>query len=305
MQLDDADSRRPTGRSRKPAAKARDRDQEEGDDQGSVNGTSGANGPAAEREGRSTTSPRKRRAAAGGAAGGPKRRRKDVDDGTFPQPARRTRNPRGVAAASPLAGVAIAAEVTGEDGGSPAPTDAPDLQTAVLQAQEARPVRSTRSRAPVKRRDSSASSGTSVSVSIAIHAQQARTVETLTAIAATTDVEMKDETPTTEESTRLASERKDETNEEPARAAADVDTAAQAVSNSETVEATATIDAPAVEAPAVSRPKSKSPTPPVPRPEPEPAPTTAQEKPVEKPAEKAGSKIVEEKEEGELSDEPA
>ncbi|KAH8093924.1 hypothetical protein BXZ70DRAFT_948467 [Cristinia sonorae] len=194
MQIDDAHLRRASSRTRRPAAKVRDRNDEEVDDQVSVNGATGVEGSTAERETRPTVSPRKRRAAGAGGAGGPKRRRKDADDGTFPQPARRTRNPRGVAVASPLAGVALAATDAGEEGGSPAPTEVTDLQTAVLQAQEVRPVRSTRSRATLNRRDSSTSSGTSASVSVAVNLQQVRAVESETAETPAQDVDMNEVT---------------------------------------------------------------------------------------------------------------
>ena len=70
MQIDDPELRRASARARKPAAKVRDREHEEGDDQASVNGVSGVNGSAAERETRPVASPRKRRAAAAGGAGG-------------------------------------------------------------------------------------------------------------------------------------------------------------------------------------------------------------------------------------------
>ncbi|TCD60260.1 hypothetical protein EIP91_010452 [Steccherinum ochraceum] len=193
MQVDDSDTRRGPARTRKPAARLRDRDHEEGDDQAPMNGPSGVNGSVAET--RPVTSPRKRRAAGTGGAGGTKRRRKETDDGTFPHPPRRTRNPRGVAVASPLAGVALAAVEAGDDEESPAPMDAPDLQTAILQAQEVRPVRSTRSRTQPKRRDSSASTSTSVSVSIAVHAQQVRTLEVVAEGAPTGDEDMADMAP--------------------------------------------------------------------------------------------------------------
>ncbi|KAI0700931.1 hypothetical protein BC835DRAFT_322226 [Cytidiella melzeri] len=130
-----------------------------------------------------STSPRKRRAAATGAAGGAggKRRRKEVDDGdgTYPNPVnRRTRNPRGAAAAfaSPLAGPAVVAEANAED--IEAEADADQATTAAGEPVEAttRSTRSRRSRAAVpKRRESSASETTSTSVSVSIAANTRNT----------------------------------------------------------------------------------------------------------------------------------
>ncbi|KAH9940549.1 uncharacterized protein BXZ73DRAFT_75624 [Epithele typhae] len=167
--LNDGDA---AGRSSSRAQRA-PKSREPGIDESAGNGTpNGAekttDAPARDRN----PSPRKRR-------GGPKRKRRETDDGDsgFPPPAKRTRNPRGVAAnssapaaPSPLVGPAVVASDLVED--APVPEnngDGEELPQEEFQA----PKRSARTRKPrarpVKRRDSSgsATSGTSVSVPIA------------------------------------------------------------------------------------------------------------------------------------------
>jgi len=306
MQIDDAEMRRASARARRPAAKLRDRDQEEGEDQSSVNGAMVANGAV---EARPATSPRKRRAVGTGGAGGPKRRRKDVDDGTFPQPARRTRNPRGAAVASPLAGVAIAATDAGEDGNSPAPLDTPDLQTAVLQAQEARPVRSTRSRAPLQRRGSTSSSSTSVSVSIAIHTQQTRVVETQVVEAPVQDVDMTAATPATYQRAEVEKESAEpEVKEDSDAAKADPPPSAESELESKQEAQEAVVVPPDVSSDLQSLFDHPVLTAnPVAAPEPQPSTTTTGEKPapVTPMRQDEPKPAGEEKEEGELSDVPS
>ncbi|KAK7692823.1 hypothetical protein QCA50_004458 [Cerrena zonata] len=174
----DESARRPSSRTRRPAAKLRDREREEADDNG-LNGIDGVNGQTKQ------SSPRKRRAGAGGAAGG-KRRKKDAEDadGTYPQPARRTRNARNNANAvptSPLAGVAVAVSVAANDSAENADTpsgnaDGEDTGSVQADAEVIKPnKRVTRSRpTSTKRRGSTASDSTTTSVSGSIAANGTR-----------------------------------------------------------------------------------------------------------------------------------
>ena len=165
-------SRRASSRTRRPAAKLRDRDRDAADEE-LLNGVALATAKAGDPQARSA-SPRKRRT--GGGAGG-KRRRKEAEevDGTYPQPPKRTRNPRAVVAgatASPLAGPTVAADDPELD--TPAMPDVQDVDEArseLLDVPELKP--STRSRRNVprlKRRGSSASDTTTTSISISIAA---------------------------------------------------------------------------------------------------------------------------------------
>lgn len=225
VSIDDQDAeadevaRRPSSRTRRPAAKVRDRDREEMEDNG-TNGVDIVNGQPKQ------TSPRKRRAGAGGVAGG-KRRKKDADDadGTYPQPARRTRNARNNANAvptSPLAGVAVAVSVAANDSAENADTpsgnaDGEDTGPAQADAEITKPnKRVTRSRpTSTKRRGSTASDSTTTSVSASIAANGTRNKRAAekALIEPTKDVEMEldEKTDKIEESAQDASETSKET----------------------------------------------------------------------------------------------
>lgn len=197
--LQDADdSRRSSSRARRPAAKLREvvgpsagvGEEEEAHDVSSA--LNGRKTQTADVQGQTRpASPRKRRS--GGlaqAGGGGKRRRKEVDDGdgTYPNPVgRRTRIPRGTAAAaavaSPLTGPAVVAETGPDEHDGEADGDGEDAnaQGEIAEAHIARSTRSRRSRVPApKRRNSSASetTTTSVSISIAANARNARSIAT-------------------------------------------------------------------------------------------------------------------------------
>ncbi|KAJ6593725.1 hypothetical protein B0H19DRAFT_32599 [Mycena capillaripes] len=153
ISIDDSDSgRRSSARSRRPAAKLRDAEEEEAPSRPPISNVSAIAAVAA-REIKEKASPRKRR---GGGGAGAKRKRKDVDDGDATYPAKRTRIPRGVGNldASPTDDPVPLPEVT--------PTPEP---VGELQDDSKRPERrSTRSSGASKRRDSSASSSASASV---------------------------------------------------------------------------------------------------------------------------------------------
>lgn len=169
-------SRRASSRARRPPAKLRDRDI--GDENEAAAGLNGVvNGKAIELQARAA-SPRKRRAAGGG-----KRKRKDVDDadGTYPNPPKRSRNPRGVGAgavASPLTGLATTADDVDMDASAAADVpDGDEARSDVMDVQEQKPTMRSRRRPQIpKRRGSSASetTATSASVSIAINARKPR-----------------------------------------------------------------------------------------------------------------------------------
>lgn len=149
-------SRRSSARTRRPAAKLREAD-EMGTSPAPATPTSG---PADVKD---KPSPKKKGGARPGA--GVKRKRKDTDeDATYP--AKKTRNPRGVAAP----GTRIpTSEAPSPPESVPTPAT-PDI--AVDIQEEKRPERrSTRSRGSLLRRDSSASEGTTTSVSVSIAAK--------------------------------------------------------------------------------------------------------------------------------------
>jgi len=159
ISVDDSDSaRRSSARSRRPAAKLRDAEEDDTPSRPALISNVSAIAAVAAREIKEKTSPRKKRA--GGGAGA-KRKRKDVDDGDATYPAKRTRIPRGASnlaeEGSPTDDVVPLPEVT--------PTPEPPAE---LQDDSKRPERrSTRSSgASLKRRDSSASEATSVSPSV-------------------------------------------------------------------------------------------------------------------------------------------
>ncbi|KAI0082003.1 hypothetical protein K474DRAFT_1768220 [Panus rudis PR-1116 ss-1] len=183
--VDDNDATpRSSARSRRPAAKVRDR---EDADEPSGSTAEGSNGRLAEKGG---ASPKKRRAGAGG--GGGKRRRKDAEeaDGTYPQPQRRTRNARNAATVppSPLSAEAVAANDTLADGQN---ADSAEKQDDVPQEEPVK--RSTRSRNANKRRTSNASEATSTSsasISIAALTKAERAEQSGHKAPSTEDVDM-------------------------------------------------------------------------------------------------------------------
>ncbi|KAF7362038.1 hypothetical protein MVEN_00549200 [Mycena venus] len=154
ISIDDSDSgRRSSARSRRPAAKLRDAEEDEPPSRPPISNVSAIAAVAA-REIKEKATPRKRR---GGGGAGAKRKRKDADDGDATYPAKRTRNPRG---ASNL----LADDGSPSDSVVPLPdvTPTPDPDTAADVQDDRRPERrSTRSgNGASKRRDSSASSST-------------------------------------------------------------------------------------------------------------------------------------------------
>ena len=192
--IDDSDAgRRASGRSRRPAAKVRDRDREDGD-ASNINGNT--NGQPNGQDNGANPSPKKRRAGPGGAGG--KRRRKDHDDGdgTYPQPQRRTRNPRGVAAVtSPLSGPAVAADATGDTPATNGGQDVNDSHQDNADSQEPKPnTRARRPRNTRRRRGSSASETTSTSVSVSI-ATNARITRASNAKVGTTKIPAEEDVP--------------------------------------------------------------------------------------------------------------
>lgn len=181
-------SRRASSRARRPAAKLRDRDRDNGEEDerlsavvdatSLVNGTAAAGAAAAavaairkaaEPQVRSA-SPRKRRAAAGGG----KRRRKDLDDGdsAYPNPPKRSRTRATAvgAVASPLAGTAMAVDNADVDASvAPDVPEADEPRVDTVETQEQKPTtRSRRKPAAPKRRGSSASETTTTSLSVSI-----------------------------------------------------------------------------------------------------------------------------------------
>ena len=165
-QNDGENGGRSSSRARR-APKSREAGEDESTPNGVANGTDTAqDAPAKERN----PSPRKKR------GGGAKRKRRDTDDGDagFPPPAKRTRNPRGVAAnnapaaPSPLVGPAVVASDLVEDIPETNGEGEDQPQEEVQAPKRSARVRKPRARV-TKRRDStgSATSGTSVSVSIA------------------------------------------------------------------------------------------------------------------------------------------
>jgi len=158
ISIDDSDSgRRSSARSRRPAAKLRDAEEDELPIRPPISKVSAIAAVAA-REIKEKASPRKRR---GGGGAGAKRKRKDVDDGDATYPAKRTRNPRG-------AGNLLAEDGSPSESVVPLPEVTPTPEpTGELQDDSKRPERrSTRSSGASKRRDSSVSSSASASVGV-------------------------------------------------------------------------------------------------------------------------------------------
>ncbi|KAJ7782964.1 hypothetical protein B0H16DRAFT_1494885 [Mycena metata] len=154
VSMDDSETgRRASARSRRPAAKLRDAEEDELPSRPPMPNVSAIAAVAA-REIKEKASPRKRRGGAGA-----KRKRKETDDSEYPAK-RTTRNPRGVSNipaddGSPSDSLVPLPEVT--------PTPEP---TGELQDDSKRPERrSTRSSGASKRRDSSASETPSASAS--------------------------------------------------------------------------------------------------------------------------------------------
>lgn len=184
INIDDSDvrvhdgdtSRRASSRARRPPAKLRDRDAGEEEDPAAANDMTNGARKTGELQARAA-SPRKRRS-----GGGTKRKRREDDaDGTYPNPPKRSRNPRGAAGAvaSPLADAAAAPAEDVEMDAAPA-TNVPDADEARSDvAEEQKPTtRSRRKPAAPKRRGSSASetTATSISVSIAMNARKPRSL---------------------------------------------------------------------------------------------------------------------------------
>ncbi|KAH9952120.1 hypothetical protein B0H21DRAFT_715896 [Amylocystis lapponica] len=181
LTVDDDDSphsRRASSRSRRPAAKVRDRNRGD-DERNAPQATAPTQMPEREAGGRDRTgSPRKRR------AGGTKRKRKEVDevDGVYPPPAKRTRNPRRGAnstpsVASPLVSAAVATQDVESAVEVPTPVEAVETEEAHVEplppVEPKRTSRSRKARAPAsrsRRRNSSASETTTTSVSVSIAA---------------------------------------------------------------------------------------------------------------------------------------
>ncbi|KAJ7668377.1 hypothetical protein DFH06DRAFT_1084338 [Mycena polygramma] len=155
ISIDDSDSgRRSSARSRRPAAKLRDAEEEDPPSRPPISNVSAIAAVAA-REIKEKASPRKRR---GGGGAGAKRKRKDVDDGDATYPAKRTRNPRGL-------GNLLAEDGSPSDSVVPLPEVSPPPPAGEVADDTKRPERrSTRSSGASKRRDSSASSSASASV---------------------------------------------------------------------------------------------------------------------------------------------
>ncbi|KAJ7129824.1 hypothetical protein C8R43DRAFT_673011 [Mycena crocata] len=160
ISIDDSDSnRRSSARSRRPAAKLRDAEDDEPLSRPAPISNVSAIAAVAAREIKEKASPRKKRGVGGGA--GAKRKRKDVDDGDATYPAKRTRIPRGTSNlvaedGSPSDSAVPLPEVT------PTPEPVGELQDDSSKRPERR---STRSSGASKRRDSSASEATSASAS--------------------------------------------------------------------------------------------------------------------------------------------
>jgi hypothetical protein len=148
-------SRRSSARTRRPAAKLREADEE-------CLSTVSATPAAVSTETKEKASPKKKGGARPGA--GMKRKRKDADeDATYP--AKKTRNPRGAAAA-------LARAATSEAPSPPEAATPATPESAVEAPEEKKPERrSTRSRGTLLRRDSSASEATATSVSVSANAK--------------------------------------------------------------------------------------------------------------------------------------
>lgn len=150
ISIDDSDSGRRSARSRRPAAKLRDAEEDEPPSRPVISNVSAIAAVAA-REIKEKASPRKRR---GGGGAGAKRKRKDVDDGDATYPAKRTRNPRGGSNLLPE-------DASPSDSMVPLPDVTPTPEPAAEQDDRRPERRTTRSaHGASKRRDSSASSST-------------------------------------------------------------------------------------------------------------------------------------------------
>ncbi|KAJ7350242.1 hypothetical protein DFH08DRAFT_860816 [Mycena albidolilacea] len=150
ISIDDSDSGRRSARSRRPAAKLRDAEEDEPPSRPVMSNVSAIAAVAA-REIKEKASPRKRR---GGGGAGAKRKRKDVDDGDATYPAKRTRNPRGGSTLLPE-------DASPSDSMVPLPDVTPTPEPAAEQDDRQPERRTTRSaHGALKRRDSSASSST-------------------------------------------------------------------------------------------------------------------------------------------------
>ncbi|KAF7376003.1 hypothetical protein MSAN_00015000 [Mycena sanguinolenta] len=152
ISVDDSDSgRRSSARSRRPAAKLRDAEEDEVPNRAPISNVSAIAAVAA-REIKEKASPRKRR----GGGGGAKRKRKDAEDGDATYPAKRTRNPRGISNLledeSPSGSMVPLPDVT------PTPEPTGEQLDDKQQRPERRATRS--SNGASKRRDSNASTST-------------------------------------------------------------------------------------------------------------------------------------------------
>jgi len=167
MRIDDS-IRRASSRARRPAAKLREAEVEDGSTEfiaenamAVTTGISSAGGTnnAPAREVKERTSPRKRRSVGGGGA---RRRRRETDDGDGTYPAKRSRNLRG-SAATGVGNTAREPSIGVESGMTVEDTTgivAPSAATNAIIGER----RSTRSRGIPKRRGSSASETTATSV---------------------------------------------------------------------------------------------------------------------------------------------
>lgn len=152
----DASGRRSSARARRPAAKLRDTD--EMDDTALSSSATRDTKEMIHMKEKVVGSPRKKRGSAAGSAAGGKRKRKEVDDGDATYPAKRTtRVPRGANNNG-----RSATDEPNEEVSSPVPIVG---EMELDEGKEKIPERrSTRSRSGLKRRDSSASEATTVSV---------------------------------------------------------------------------------------------------------------------------------------------
>ncbi|TFK75312.1 hypothetical protein BDN72DRAFT_510678 [Pluteus cervinus] len=162
---DEDENKRASGRSRRPASKVRDSEEE--NTTSPTNGAVGDQPPDAPTppaptvpETREKTSPRKRR------TGGGKRKRKEVDDGDATYPAKRTRAPRGAAKEQVMEEDSPTEAGMAEGGATPEPV-----------VEEKRPERRSTRSSGIKRRDSSASETTSVAASVVNKAKDTDAME--------------------------------------------------------------------------------------------------------------------------------
>ncbi|KAJ7209537.1 hypothetical protein GGX14DRAFT_451853 [Mycena pura] len=159
ISVDDSDGgRRSSVRSRRPAAKVRETDEDDVPIRAPISNVSAIAAVAA-REIKEKASPRKRR---GGGGGGVKRKRRDAEDGDATYPAKRTRNSRSAANTS---GGALAEDGSPSDSGAALPEVTPTPEPAEAQDDNKVPERRSTRSGGSRRRDSSASDGTSRSAS--------------------------------------------------------------------------------------------------------------------------------------------